>query len=155
MSDSKSTKQEAHVEGIAAPPSHKAHAEGAHVDPPPATTSKSNLKHYFSAAQNMYVNINPGKRVLEEGNVARIGEKGAQFLPNGSGYGQLITDDPEVIEWMEKHIKDGNNDIFTQQEYNKRLMTPGQTIESLERKVTEQNALIAKLQAEGKLGKTE
>lgn len=132
-----------------APPA--GHAEGADATPPP---SKS-VKHYYSIGQNMYVNVNPGKRVLEEGNVARIGEKGAQFLPNGSGYGVLITSDPEVIAWMDKHIADGNTDIFGQQEYNKRLLTPTQRVETLERKLQEQNELIAKLQSEGKLGKSE
>lgn len=78
----------------------------------------------------------------------------AQFTPvGGSGFGSFWTDDPDAIRLMDERVKKVG-DVFDAAEYQRRIVPPEKRAEMLERELTQANALIAKLQATGKLKAT-
>lgn len=119
-------------------------------------------KTYYSSAAALVERVTVGEHIPGD-HTNRLGEKLAEFSPIGARnaetkFGMLVTDDPDKIAHLDAAIASGRDDIFDEAEYHRRTIPPEQRAKSaeqavadLQRTITAQNALIAKLQAEGRL----
>lgn len=114
--------------------------------------SKQETKHYFTKAQNLHINFQAARKELVDGELRSTGSVSAQFTPDGAGFGRFYTDDPALIKFLDARVAEVG-DIFGPDEYQKLLVPAEKRAEDLERKLTQANDLIKKLQAEGKLKK--
>lgn len=104
-------------------------------------------EYFFSAAGNLGICINPGRKVMGEGNVlVNVGYKFIQFTQQRDGFGRLATKDPEVKSALRKRT-----DVFDTAEYERRSTPPevrAKNLEASNRMLIEENALLKKLHAE-------
>jgi hypothetical protein len=107
-------------------------------------------KHYFSTSRSLGLSLKPGHREMMGGEMVWVGGIFADFMPNGAGFGQFYTEDPETIRLMDEVVAQGGN-VFGPDEYQKRLIPADQRADMLERELQTANALIAKLKAQGKI----
>lgn len=121
-------------------------------------------KTYYSAAAGLIVNINVGRRIIEEGGTTKmVDQKIAEFTPMGDKYGRLVTSDPEVIRVMDTRMAT-LGDVFDGKEYTRRT-TPAEVRNRMletemadlradhARIVEDHNRLLASLSEQGKLPK--
>lgn len=111
-------------------------------------------KTYYSAAGSLIVNISVGQRILENGQSKVINQKVAEFNRQPDGYGKLDTSDPEIIDVLDRRMKE-QADVFDVVEYFRRV-TPlevqlREALADKARAIEETNRLAAKLKVEGKL----
>jgi hypothetical protein len=98
---------------------------------------------FYSEARGLIATIETPKRVIEDGMSKVLGGRTVQFTPMGRDrFGMLTTSDPEVIAALEKMP-----DVFDEQEFNRRSVPAEKRAEFAERKIEQQNRLIADLQA--------
>jgi hypothetical protein len=107
-------------------------------------------KFYYSAAQHLCLSLRHDHRELIGGEVVMTGGKIAQFTPSGAGFGSFFTADPEMIRLLDERVEKVG-DVFGPDEYQRRIIPAERRAEMLERDLVQANALIAKLQAAGKL----
>jgi hypothetical protein len=108
---------------------------------------------YYSRVRALSLHAALGKKVLSDGEVVRLGEKVVEFQPINAEHGQYVTDDPEVIAYLEKRVKE-KGDVMTTEQYNEAI-TPAQVkidylrdkVSAQDRLIEEQNRLIASLRA--------
>lgn len=110
---------------------------------------------FYAQSANLVVQVNVGKRVMQsDGQMVdhRLNQKIVQFSPIGDGWGQLVTDDPEVIAFLEK-----TGDVVGPESYNRATTPPevrNQQLEAysaeLQRTIDTQNRLIEDLKKQGK-----
>ena len=103
---------------------------------------------FYSRSGHLSIQVNPGQHMVQGGQLSteRVGQKIVAFGPMGDGFGQYVTNDPEVIAYLE-----GHPDVFGPAEYTRQTTPPNIQIEQLRRELEQRNRLIEKLQAEGKL----
>jgi len=121
------------------------------MTPTPNTESHT----FYSAAAGLIVNINLGRRIIEEGGTTKlVDQKIAEFSPIGDGYGRLVTTDPEVIAKLGARSAD-KGDVFDGAEYLRRTTPAEKRLETLQadhaRLLEDHNRLLAKLADEGKI----
>jgi hypothetical protein len=121
-------------------------------------TPTPEAKTFYSAAAGLILNINVGRRVIEEGGTTKmVDQKIAEFSPIGDGYGRLVTVDPEVIEKLSTRMAT-HGDVFDAAEYTRRTTPAEVQIKMLQehnqRLVEDHNRLLAKLAEDGKLKET-
>lgn len=109
---------------------------------------------FYSSIGGLIVNINNGHRITENGQSKVVGQKIAEFVPQGDGYGRLVTTDAEIIEKLDTRMG-VTGDVFDAAEYSRRT-TPAeirlkQVQDEHQRLVTEHNRLLAMLGEQGKL----
>lgn len=121
-------------------------------------------KTYYSTAAGLIVNINVGRRIIEEGGTTKmVDQKIAEFSPLGDKYGRLVTSDPEVIKAMDSRMAT-LGDVFDGNEYTRRT-TPAEVRNKMlegenarlaaenKRIVEDHNRLLTSLGEQGKLPK--
>jgi hypothetical protein len=110
---------------------------------------------FYSAAAGLIVNINNGRRIIEEGGTTRmVDQKIAEFVPIGDGFGRLVTADPEVIDKLTSRMGT-TGDVFNGAEYTRRTTPADVQLKMRDaeyaRLLEDHNRLLAKLQEEGRL----
>lgn len=127
-------------------------------------TPAPETKTYYSTAAGLIVNINVGRRIIEEGGTTKmVDQKVAEFTPLGDKYGRLVTSDPEVIRIMDARMA-SLGDVFDGNEYTRRTTPAEVRNKMLERQNAElaaenkrilddHNRLLAKLETDGRLPK--
>lgn len=117
---------------------------------------------FFSTLPELTMHPNAGRpTILTNGirSTEREGEKIIEFTRWGD-YGRIVTDDPEVIEFLEKQIASGRDDILTVEQYSDRI-TPDKVKADLamaqNRTITDENRILKKraADAEAQLAKLE
>lgn len=112
-------------------------------------------REYYSPSRGLVLHPKAGVPVIHNGIVSteRQGEKIIQFHEFGD-FGRYITSDPEEIAFLDSLIAKGRTDILTPDVYNDRITPDGVKISALRQResdqsrlITEQNKLIAELQA--------
>lgn len=126
---------------------------------PPAVAEETPVQKrvFYAQSAGLTIQINPGKRILQsDGQTSdfRMGQKIITFSPIGDGWGQLVTEDPEVIAFLEK----AGSDVVGPEAYNRATTPPevrAQQLEAhsaeLQRTIDSQNRLIEDLKKQGKL----
>jgi hypothetical protein len=128
-------------------------------------------KTFYSPRGGLITVAVPGRIEEVDGRNMRVGEKIIEFRPIGSfspdpddptkqkpPYGMYSTDDPEVIEYIERHRKQlidagQTPDILTADEYMAAVVPKSKQIAELQRRLIEtQGKLAATLAQQGKLG---
>lgn len=105
---------------------------------------------YYSPHGRMSMTVNHGKLQLgPDGASRRMGWKIVEFMPQADNWGRFVTDDPEVIAYMERKIAEGSPDIVRPAEYTEKT-TPDhirarEAKVALERTLTENNRLLEKI----------
>jgi hypothetical protein len=111
---------------------------------------------YYSSAANMIININKGRRVMEDNGVTKmVDQKLAEFTPQADGYGRLVTTDPEIIAKLDARMAAGYTDVFEAAEYNRRTTPVEIRLKMMEtehqRVIADNNRLLAMLKEQGKV----
>lgn len=105
------------------------------------TQTAAEPKTYYSRSKGLALHPAIGDRVIVQGEVKRIGEKIIEFQECDPEFGCFTTDDPQVIEFLEKRIlKEG--DVMSVEAYNNAILPDAQKIETLRNQNTEQSRLI-------------
>lgn len=115
-------------------------------------------KTFYSTAAHLQLHVNNGQQVMKNGAVEQHGEKLVEFAPlalgNGATFGVLSTNDPEVIEYVERQMATGRNDLLTAEQYLERSLSPEEKLSierkahrETERKLEESNRLLAAMNA--------
>lgn len=86
-------------------------------------------------------------RIFEEGVSKVLDPPQIQFSRLADGFGVFTTDDPVLIEALEKRAREAG-DVFDGGEYQKRTTPADVRIEQQEREIEEQNRLITSLRAQ-------
>jgi len=113
---------------------------------------------FYSASGNLLIHMDPGKIVMQEGQVSRIGERFIQFRTFGADpHGQYTTSDPGEIDFLERRMLE-QGDVFGPEEYARRTIPAEvratqarQQLEEANREIGNLNRLLADLQAQGKV----
>lgn len=128
-------------------------------------------KVFYSPRGNLIMHVNPGRIEEVDGAKRRIGQKIAEFHPMGTGtphperpgviippYGCLVTRDPEIIDFLEKHRANaletgGVSDVLNADEYKEQVIPKKQQISELKKRNMElESKLQNVLAAQKKLG---
>jgi len=119
--------------------------------PPPVVQ-----KTYYSRIRGLQISAVKPDIIEVAGKRVYSGEKIIQFQPLGnSHFGSFTTSDPQLIALLDKQVQEVG-DIMTPAQYSQAIVPPQQQIEELQnrlRQITEENALLKKLEAEGRLPK--
>lgn len=123
--------------------------------PPQEVPADSKVRVYYSESAELAIGAIKGKVVEVDGKHTRIGEKIIKFSANMGGrkgymydgFGIFQTDDPELIEYMDKRCAEVG-DVFGPEEYRNRLKPNAERMADANRMIEDRNALIAKLQEE-------
>jgi len=123
-------------------------------------------KAYYSRSKFLQFPAGKAYRALENGISVVIDPPYVQFQPYGSDdWGRFLTDDPKVVEHIEarrkRQIEEGSSpDVLTPEEYSAAILPMEMKMQGLEsenarllRMIEDRNALITKLESEGKLRK--
>ena len=79
-------------------------------------------KTFFCLRPHYQVCIKHGENMLTpNGKMARLGEKHLEFSPTAGpdkkSYGVITTSDPDKLEWLERQIANGNDEIMTMAQF--------------------------------------
>ncbi len=116
------------------------------VGAPPSITPVSKI--FYSPVRELYIGISPGRLMtLSNGTVERVDEKYVRFQPLGDMYGIYKTNDPEIIQALEKRMEDAKSagvdaDVITEKEYGERHLTTDVLLHISQREVESQNRLL-------------
>lgn len=102
---------------------------------------------YFSESQNLGIGWGATIEYLDDGKKRAKGARNIEFRSFDGKYGVYETSDPAEIEYLDKRCKE-SGDVFDHNEYSRRITPPDIREAELQRKIQEQNALIAKLEQE-------
>jgi hypothetical protein len=122
--------------------------QNADVGHPPALTLPDTSRIFYSPIRELYIGVSPGRLMtLSNGTVERADEKYVRFQPLGDMYGIFKTDDPVIIQALEKRMSDSKAagaepDIITEQEYGERHLTDEIKLQIATREIENQNRLI-------------
>lgn len=107
-------------------------------------------KSFYSQSQGLCLTVSHGALKEIAGQTVRIGEKWAQFQPApGPGkFGVCVTEDPDIILFLEKRAAQNPEEIFDEAEYKKRSVPAETRAKESARQLEEANKLIAQLQAQ-------
>jgi hypothetical protein len=97
--------------------------------------------------------MDPGQQAIgPTGLLQRTNVKLIEFYPQGDNYGRLVTDDPEVIKFLNKRVEEVG-DVFGPQEYTRRTTPMEQRIrqmeDSLQRTIQDRDRLEQELKRLG------
>jgi hypothetical protein len=103
-------------------------------------------KTFYSPARGLCIAWKNGEVAIgEDGKARRVGERHIQFIDSGGQFGAYATRDPEEIAYLENRAKREPKDIYTFDEYTSALVPVEQKNKDMERRLVEQNQLMADL----------
>jgi hypothetical protein len=118
----------------------------ADVGAPPSITPVSKI--FYSPVRELYIGISPGRlQTMSNGTVERTDEKFVRFQPLGDMYGIYKTNDPVIIEALERRMEDAKGagvdpDVITEEEYGQRHLTDDVKLHIANREVESKNRLL-------------
>ena len=103
------------------------------------------VRTFYSKSAAFTCWATPSKRVFGDNGVTQVIDgKSVSFTPQADGFGRFVTDDPEVIAYLEKRSAEVG-DVFDGAEYQRRTTPLDVQVAQQQRELTEQNRLIEDL----------
>lgn len=120
-------------------------------------------KRFYSECAGLTIAREHGEYKMVGGQNVRVGEKFSVFSPMGKSvkvgdkvksFGQLVTSDPEEIEYLERRAVE-MGDIMTAEQFSAAITSPQQSLDEKDRTIQQlQSQLAEVLTQQGKLPKT-
>ena len=103
------------------------------------------VRTFYSSSAAFTCWATPPKRIFDDTGVSKVLDgKQINFTPQADGFGRFVTDDPDMIAYLDKRMTE-IGDIFDGAEYQRRTTPPDVRIAQQERELTESNRLIEEL----------
>ncbi|HUT24221.1 MAG TPA: hypothetical protein VM492_07775 [Sumerlaeia bacterium] len=112
------------------------------------TSEQQAVRTFYSKSAAFTCWATSPKRVFDDAGMSKVLDgKQINFTPQADGFGRFVTDDPEMIAYLDQRMKEVG-DIFDGAEYQRRTTPPDVRIAQQERELTENNRLIEQLRRE-------
>ncbi|HXI85279.1 MAG TPA: hypothetical protein VNL17_14455 [Verrucomicrobiae bacterium] len=107
------------------------------TEPLRAPVQQPERRVFYSRNAGLCISANKGRKVMIDGELKRDGEKMIEFIPQPDDYGQFVTEDPELIEFLERRVATVG-DVMLPEKYNE-LTTP---LEMRVKELKDENARV-------------
>ena len=92
------------------------------TEPLRAPVQQPERRVFYSRNAGLCISANKGKKVMIDGELKRDGEKMIEFIPQPDNFGQFVTEDPELIEFLDRRAATVG-DVILPEKYGE-LTTP-------------------------------
>jgi len=109
------------------------------------TSEQQAVRTFYSKSAAFVCWATSPTRVFDDTGMSKVLDgKQINFTPQADGFGRFVTDDPEMIAYLDQRTKE-IGDVFDGGEYQRRTTPPDVRIAQQERELTESNRLIDEL----------